>query len=88
VFFSLPDQDHAEVDLTGPMKIRVTLDMPPTVLREKLLRLDMKVFVWFVPKAKGRGYDLSKIRVKAELTGELVYEVALLGSGKASNADS
>jgi DNA invertase Pin-like site-specific DNA recombinase len=88
VFFSMPEQDHAKVDLTGPMRISVTLDMPPTVLREKLLRLDMKVFVWFVPKAKGRGYNLSKIRVKAELTGELVYEVALLCSEESSNADS
>jgi hypothetical protein len=32
----------------------------------------MRVFVWFVPKVKGRGYDLTKVRITAELTGELV----------------
>jgi hypothetical protein len=62
--------------------------VPPTVLREKLLRLDMKVFVWFVPKAKGRGYDLSKLRVTAELTGELVYEFTPLRNAESSNAAS
>jgi hypothetical protein len=81
-----PEQDHARLDLTSPMRIRVTLDLPPTVLREKLLRLDMRVFVWFQPKTKGRGYDLSKVRIKAELTGELVYES--LCSGESSNAAS
>jgi DNA invertase Pin-like site-specific DNA recombinase len=88
VTVSSPEKDHTSVDLTGLENVRLVLDVPPTVLREKLLRLDMRVYVWFQPKPKGRGYDLSKIRVKAELTGELVYEFALLCSEESSKAAS
>jgi hypothetical protein len=47
------DEDHGTLDLTGYDHIRLVLDVPPTVLREKLLRPDMRVYVWFRPKGRG-----------------------------------
>jgi DNA invertase Pin-like site-specific DNA recombinase len=83
-----PAEDHAGADLTGYDNIRLVLEVPPTVLREKLLKLDMRVFVWFQKKAKGRGYDLAKVRITAELTGALVYEFVQMCNAEPSNAAS
>jgi hypothetical protein len=78
------NQDHVEEGqaFTNPAtngRVVMVLDVEPTVLRERLLQLDMKVFVWFAPKAKGRGYDLVRMR----MTGELE-----LGSGEPSKEGS
>lgn len=55
--------------------------LPASVLREKLKKIDTKVFVWFQRKEKGRGYFWTKIRATANIDGELQVEYA-------SNADS
>jgi hypothetical protein len=49
------------------------------VFREALKRLNAEVSVWFRRKAKGRGYDLDKVRVRAEVP---------LCNGESANATS
>jgi DNA invertase Pin-like site-specific DNA recombinase len=59
--------------------------LPPAVFRERLLSIGCKLSVWFVKKKKGRGYDLAKAHVGAELHGDTLFELCY---GEASNAAS
>jgi hypothetical protein len=52
----------------------VQMTMPASVLREKLKRIDCRVSVWFKPKAKGRGYDMHRLRCQAYIDGQVCYE--------------
>jgi site-specific DNA recombinase len=46
--------------------------VPAAVLREKLKRIETKVSVWFKAKTKGRGYDMDKVRIEANIGFEEV----------------
>jgi hypothetical protein len=46
------------------------------VLRERLRRIDLKVFVWFRKRAGRKGYDLDRIRATAEVGPSVCYEYA------------
>jgi DNA invertase Pin-like site-specific DNA recombinase len=52
----------------------VKMTMPAAVLREKLKRINTMLYVWFRPKAKGKGYDMANIRVQAHISSEVCYE--------------
>jgi DNA invertase Pin-like site-specific DNA recombinase len=54
--------------------------VPAAKLREGLKAINTKVSVWFKRKLKGRGYDIDKVRVQADL--------GPLCNGEASNAAS
>ncbi len=60
---------------TGEVVV-VKTKVPASVIREKLKRLNCEAFAWFKRKAKGRGYDLDRLRVKAYVNGQLCYEYA------------
>ncbi len=57
---------------SGGTEVVVPVRMPAAVLRERLKQIDAKVFVWFKRKAKGRGYDLAKIRATATIAGQVI----------------
>src|SRR5262249_4437111 len=48
--------------------------LPVTALREKFKQMGLRIDVWFRRKARGRGYDLDKVRVRARLDESLCYE--------------
>jgi hypothetical protein len=47
--------------------------VPCPELKAMLERLGTRMDLWFRPKAKGRGYDLHKVRVRATLGGAVDY---------------
>jgi hypothetical protein len=53
--------------------------VPAPVVRESFKRISARVSVWFRPKAKGRGYDMSKVRVEAEVGGRVCNEYSSKG---------
>jgi hypothetical protein len=48
--------------------------VPAPVLRESFKRINAHVSVWFRRKTKGRGYDVDKVRVQAEVGAGVCYE--------------
>jgi len=61
----------------GPYRCEVKLKIPPAVLRANLQRINAKVYAWWLPKKKGRGYDLAKLRCQASFDEKQVcYEWA------------
>jgi hypothetical protein len=72
----LLDQAMTVASQDGKVSVEIPVRLPPQVIREKLKHIDTRLFVWFVRKQKGRGYDLQKVRVQAELNGSLSCEYA------------
>ena len=54
--------------------VLVQMRLPASVLREKLKKIGTKVSIWWKPKAKGRGWDIDKMRAVANVNGNCVYE--------------
>ena len=52
----------------------VEFGVETAVMRETLHKLKSKVWLWFVPKKNGRGWEIDRGRFKAEVDRQVYYD--------------
>ncbi len=72
-FVAYPEIPREKFESSDPVLCNVEF-LPAAAFRETLKRIKAKVQVWFRKKERRKGYDLVRIRVRAEVGGELRYE--------------